>query len=51
MGRQLDVDATIQSINEKLLAGDHHISLDLEYSQPEVGDDATAEQLLKSSLM
>jgi vancomycin resistance protein YoaR len=44
-GRQLDVDATIQSINEKLLAGDHHISLDLEYSQPEVGDDATAEQL------
>jgi vancomycin resistance protein YoaR len=44
-GRELDVDATIQSINDKLLAGDHHISLDLEYSQPEIGDDATAEQL------
>jgi vancomycin resistance protein YoaR len=44
-GRALDVDATIESINQKLLAGDHHISLDLEYAEPEVGNDASAEQL------
>lgn len=45
VGRALDVDATIQVINEKLLAGEHSIPLDIEYTQPDVGDDATAEQL------
>lgn len=45
VGRALDVDATIQAINEKLLAGEHSIPLDIEYTQPDVGDDATAEQL------
>ena len=44
-GRALDVDATIAAINQKLMAGDHHIGLDLEYTQPEVGTDATGEQL------
>lgn len=45
IGRQLDIDKTLQSINQKLLAGDHHISLDLISTQPEVGDDASAEAL------
>ena len=44
-GRRLDIEASIKGINEKLLAGDHHIGLDMDYTQPEVGDDATAEQL------
>jgi len=45
IGRSLDIETTIQAINQKLLAGDHHISLDMAYSEPEIGDDATAEQL------
>lgn len=45
IGRSLNVDGTIQAINEKLPAGDHRIALDLEFTQPEVGDNATAEQL------
>ncbi|HLE50644.1 MAG TPA: VanW family protein [Anaerolineales bacterium] len=45
VGRGLDVDATIQAINDRLFAGEHAISLDMEYTQPDVGDDATAEQL------
>jgi vancomycin resistance protein YoaR len=44
-GRELDVGSTIRSINEKLLAGDHNISLDMLIHEPEVGDDATAEEL------
>lgn len=44
-GRSLAVDATIQAINEKLLRGDHNINLELVVTQPQVGDDATAEQL------
>jgi vancomycin resistance protein YoaR len=44
-GRELDVGSTIRSINEKLLAGDHNISLDVMLHEPEVGDDATGEQL------
>lgn len=45
VGRELDVESTIRSINEKLLAGDHNISLDMITYEPEVGDEATAEQL------
>ena len=45
VGRALDVDATIQAINDRLFAGEHAISLDMEYTQPDVGDGATAEQL------
>jgi len=44
-GRALDVEASIQAINEQLLAGKHEVSLDLEYTQPEVGDDAKAKDL------
>jgi vancomycin resistance protein YoaR len=45
VGRTLDVDSTINAINEKLLAGDHNIALDLAYIEPAAGDDATAKQL------
>lgn len=45
VGRQLDVDGTIKAINEKLLAGDHSIALDIETTEPEVGDKARAKQL------
>ena len=45
IGRSLDVDGTIQAINEKLPAGDHKIALDIEYTDPEVGDNAKAKQL------
>jgi vancomycin resistance protein YoaR len=51
VGRSLDVDSTIKAINEKLLAGDHNISLDLAYVEPAVGDDATAQQLGISELV
>jgi vancomycin resistance protein YoaR len=45
VGRELDIDKTIESINQKLMAGDHNISLDIQYTQPQVGDDANAKQL------
>jgi vancomycin resistance protein YoaR len=51
IGRSLNVAGTVESINQKLLAGDHKISLDLEESSPRVGDDATAKQLGISELV
>jgi vancomycin resistance protein YoaR len=45
IGRSLDVEATIKTINESLAAGSHVVPLTLVYTQPEVGDDATGEQL------
>ena len=45
IGRSLNIDGTIEKINQKLLAGDHNISLEVETIQPEVPDDATGEQL------
>lgn len=45
IGRSLNVDGTIEKINQSLLAGEHKISLDIETIQPEVPDDATGEQL------
>jgi vancomycin resistance protein YoaR len=45
IGRSLDVEGTIQAINEKLPVGDHKIALDIEYLDPEVGDKAKAKQL------
>lgn len=51
VGRTLDVDSTIKAINQKLLAGDHKIALDLAYVEPAVGDDATAAQLGISELV
>lgn len=44
-GRSLNIYKTIQAINEKLLKGEHSIPLEFEYTAPDVGDDATAEEL------
>jgi len=44
-GRALNVPASLQTISEKLLQGEHTISLSFDYTQPEVSSDATAEQL------
>jgi vancomycin resistance protein YoaR len=51
IGRSLNVTGTVEAINQKLLAGDHKIPLDLEHTAPQVGDDATAEQLGISELV
>ena len=45
IGRSLNIEESIQSINESLLAGEHDIPLSLDQVKPEVGDDATAEEL------
>jgi vancomycin resistance protein YoaR len=44
-GRSLAIEASLQSIEQKLLAGEHHIPLEMVYTPPQVGNDATAEQL------
>ena len=44
-GRSLNISESINSINEKLLAGEHDIALVLDTLKPEVGDDAKAKQL------
>jgi vancomycin resistance protein YoaR len=45
IGRSLNVAGSVEFINQKLMAGDHKIAVDIERLEPEVGDDATAEQL------
>ena len=45
IGRTLDVDATIDAINQQVAQGDHTVSLVFDYTDPAVGDAATAEQL------
>jgi vancomycin resistance protein YoaR len=45
IGRTLDVDASITAVNEGLNSGQASIPLAFVYESPEVGDDATAEQL------
>ena len=45
IGRSLDVDATVQAINEKLPKGEHTISLVFKENKPAVTDDMTADQL------
>jgi vancomycin resistance protein YoaR len=45
IGRALDVDATIETINRELAQGQHDIDLAVEFTPPAVADDATAEQL------
>jgi vancomycin resistance protein YoaR len=45
IGRTLDIDATIDAINQQVSQGDHTVSLVFDYIDPAVGDDATAEQL------
>jgi len=45
IGRKLDVEATLAAIQQKALQGEHNIPLELVYTQPAVGNDATAESL------
>ncbi len=45
IGRQLKVENSIQSIIEKMKEGVHTVELDVEVLQPEIGDQATGEQL------
>jgi len=45
IGQSLDVEATLAAIQEGIIAGEHKINLDMEYTLPEVGDDATGEEL------
>jgi vancomycin resistance protein YoaR len=45
IGRQLDIDGTIQTINDQLVAGDHHVQLQMIYLEPDIVDDVTAEEL------
>ena len=44
-GRHLDVDLSIQEINQKLAEGEHSIPLHIAYTQPRVGNKASAEEL------
>jgi len=45
IGRRLDVDATIQQINQQVASGEHTVALVFDYTNPQVLSDATAEQL------
>jgi len=45
IGRNLDVYTTIQGINQIIVQGEHTASLNLVYTQPEIGDDSTGEEL------
>jgi vancomycin resistance protein YoaR len=45
IGRSLNVDATIQAVNEALVQGKHDAELVFDYTDPAVGDSATGEQL------
>ncbi|MCJ7536990.1 MAG: VanW family protein [Anaerolineales bacterium] len=51
IGRSLNVADSVEVINDRLLTGEHEIALNLESIEPEVGDDATADQLGISELV
>ena len=44
-GRTLDIDASLKSIQELLFQGKHAIDLVVKTTQPQIGDDANADQL------
>ena len=45
IGRALDIDTSLQQIKDKVIAGEHTVGLDMEYTEPPVTDNATAESL------
>ncbi len=45
IGRALDIETSIQLINQKVVAGEHTVELDMEYTNPAVTNEATAEEL------
>ena len=44
-GRALDVDASIQAVNDALLRGEHSVALVINETQPQVPDTATGQEL------
>lgn len=44
-GRSLNLDASLETINQKVAQGEHTISLVFDYSAPQVADTARAEEL------
>ncbi len=51
VGRELDIQATIQAVQTGLLAGEHDIPITVVTANPVVGDDATAASLGITSLV
>jgi vancomycin resistance protein YoaR len=51
IGRTLNIEASLQSIKEKVVAGEHNIALIMDYTQPAAPDQATAESLGISELV
>ncbi len=45
IGRSLDVESTLRDIDQKLMAGQHKVTLTLNTDKPTIADDATGEQL------
>ncbi len=45
IGRALDVDSSLQQINQQLLAGQHSVDLVMQTTNPDVTNDSTAESL------
>jgi vancomycin resistance protein YoaR len=45
IGRALDVDLSLQQINQQLLAGQHSVDLVMQTTNPELTNDSTAESL------
>lgn len=45
IGRQLNVESSVQRISEKMKEGVHTVDLDVELLQPEISDQTTGEQL------
>ena len=45
IGRALDVDSSLQQINQQILAGGHNVNLVMQTTNPPVTDDATAASL------
>ncbi|MDD2696041.1 MAG: VanW family protein [Anaerolineales bacterium] len=44
-GRVLNIEGSLQKINQKLAEGEHDLTLEVTFAPPQVGDDATGEKL------
>lgn len=45
IGRTLNLETTLQTINQKVTQGEHTVSLEFDYTTPSIGDNATAQEL------
>jgi vancomycin resistance protein YoaR len=45
IGRSIDIYSTIQEIDKQLISGEHSASLEMVFSDPEITDDTTGEEL------